>query len=122
MPVQPLRRCFNDGQLDLNFEHCHLLPGFRLVPQPNPNFKRLHKLDDAGPPPSWNFAFALDTPRYRYKTTRDARDCESPEAYSGTLQFVFKHNDLPLKLCSQAEDAVKQRSSPRKDLLEANAD
>ncbi|MNO91244.1 hypothetical protein D3C76_827840 [compost metagenome] len=226
IPVTRLLDCFKDGQIDLSTEHCHLLPGFQAVRQPNETFKRLHKLSDNDTPPRWGFAFTLDTPRYRYKATRDALACENPEGYSGTLpatgplliddpigletgwhflclvgvdsadelawrglmanalsvavellpavavpapdmtvermgngdmrvtwrtnppnlqlyrvkkgapeqtdcadptgyrmlrhqHFVFKHTDLPLKLCSQAEDVVKQRSTPREDLLEA---
>ncbi|QVM91787.1 trypsin-like peptidase domain-containing protein [Pseudomonas entomophila] len=228
-PVNRLLDCFSDGQADLSVDRCHLLPGFQLHQQRS-DFKTLHKLSlDAQahtPLPRWNFGFTLDTPRYRYKTTRDARACENPEDYSGTLpaegtvlidapigpdpgwhylcivgvvsaeglawrglmrnalsiavellpalpvpspdldiehlengdirvawrtapphlqryrvkkgkpeqvdcadpagyrllrheQFVFKQVELPMKLCSQAEDATKQRSAPRTDLLQA---
>ncbi|MFT0865175.1 trypsin-like serine peptidase [Pseudomonas sp. CAM1A] len=230
IPVGGLLDCFSDGRLDLDIAVCPLSPGFQLVQQSNAAFKRLYKLgdDDNGnpPPPSWNFAFTLDTQRYRYKATRDALACEDPDGYSGTLpamgtvlindpigpetgwhflcvvgvdsaedlawrgllanalsiavellpaaavpapdmtverlengdlrvswrteppdlqryrvkkgspeqtdcadssgyrmlrhqQYVFKRAELPLKLCSQAEDIVKQRSAPREDLLEA---
>ena len=230
IPVRGLLDCFSNGRVDLHIERCHLLPGFQLVQQPNAAFKRLYKLgiDDNGntPLPLWNFAFTLDTQRYRYKATRDALACEDPDGYSGTLpamgtvlindpigpetgwhflcvvgvgsakdlawrgllanalsiavellpavavpapdmaverlengdwrvnwrtepphlqryrvkkgkpgqtdcadpasyrmlrhqQYVFKRAELPLKLCSQAEDIVKQRSAPREDVLEA---
>ncbi|MEW9681135.1 trypsin-like serine protease [Pseudomonas sp. TE50-2] len=230
IPLRHLLDCFDKGQLDMNVEQCHLFPGFQLQQQHHEGFKRLHKLrvdeDGVSRMPSWNFAFTLDTPRYRYKTARDARACEDPAGYSTTLpstdsvlidepigpgtgwhflcvvgvdsaqelawrglmanalsiavevlpavavpaadvtverldngdrrvswtttpphlqryrvkkgrpeqtdcadpsgyrvllhkQYVFRHSDLPLKLCSQAEDVVKQRSAPREDLLEA---
>lgn len=89
VPITRLFRCGMGGRADLTLDGCDLLPGFALEQQ-NPNaFQRVHKIataEDGSPQvPSWNYEFIIDTQFYRYKTTRDALQCENPAHYSDTL-------------------------------------
>ncbi|MBI6898474.1 trypsin-like peptidase domain-containing protein [Pseudomonas putida] len=83
IPVQRLLGCFDLGHADLQRESCHLLPGFQLTPQAPVRF--LRRLGTDRQAPTWNLSFTIDTPRYRYKQVRDARECETSTGYSGTI-------------------------------------
>ncbi|MCE1115924.1 MULTISPECIES: trypsin-like serine peptidase [Pseudomonas] len=89
IPVQRLLGCFAQGHANLDPRHCQLLPGFQFRLASPLHFSQFRKItvDAEGhlQPPTWGVAFTLDTPRYRYKVTRDPLACEGPEGYSGTF-------------------------------------
>jgi hypothetical protein len=89
IPVHRISGCFAAGQVDLGLDGCNLVPGFQLEQRPDSAFKTSTKartLDDGTlQPATWNFAFNIDTPRYRYKLAADALACEEPTGYSGTI-------------------------------------
>jgi Trypsin-like peptidase domain len=88
IPLQRVQGCFSAGQADLELDACQLLPGFQLTPQGS-GFKTIAKArtlaDGSLEQPRWDFAFLIDTPRYRYKSSTDALACEDPVGYSGTI-------------------------------------
>ncbi|MFF7105523.1 trypsin-like peptidase domain-containing protein [Pseudomonas sichuanensis] len=87
MPVQRLLGCFSAAKADLNGEGCSLLPAFQLeqLTPPRTVAKIASPSEGQAPLPTWGLTFKLDTPRYRYKATRDALECENPVGYSGTI-------------------------------------
>jgi V8-like Glu-specific endopeptidase len=120
--VDHLSACFQDGRLDLGLLHCPLLPGFALdVPDWTPAHSRIRLESDAqGLPvaPSWNLAFSLDKPRYRFKPAEYARQCEDPVGYSHTIDSTDAYIDTPIGtrlglhyLCILGVDNAEQVSS-----------
>ena len=85
-----VQACFSEGRFDTSNAECVLKPalevtlGTAYVPNP---FGRI-KHDEQGNIvlPTWSWQFSLDTPFYRYKTTRSASECESPHHYSDALE------------------------------------
>ncbi|MEN8641540.1 trypsin-like peptidase domain-containing protein [Pseudomonas sichuanensis] len=97
MPVQRLLGCFNAGRAELSQEDCGLLPAFQLEQRTSPRAANKIAMSAEGQQtlPSWGLTFTLDTPRYRYKATRDALACEDPVGYSGTLSATQDSIDDP---------------------------
>ncbi len=121
MPVQRLAGCFVDGRADLGLESCQLLPGFQLSKQGRFNHRIKIAMDESGQPviPKWHLRFTLDSPRYRYKTTRDPLACEDPREYSGTVATRENLIDAPIGLdpgwhflCVIGVDSPEQKPSP----------
>lgn len=86
-PISYLRRCFVAGQFSTDPELCPLFPTFSV--EPADFVRRYHKvkLDAEGNEvyPDWNMAFSINKPFYRYKTVREAIDCENPRDYSPAI-------------------------------------
>ncbi len=120
MPVQRLLDCWREGRVDLAQPDCQLTPGFRLEQQTSPPAvtKIASAADGLESLPSWGLAFTLDTPRYRYKATRDALACEDPLGYSGTIAASENRIDDPIGpepgwhyLCLIGVDSPEHRPS-----------
>ncbi|MDH0733446.1 serine protease [Pseudomonas sichuanensis] len=121
MPVSRLLGCFTQGRADLSQDGCELLPGFQLQQQIAPwaISKIASATDGRQILPTWGLTFTLDTPRYRYKTTRDALACEDPSGYSGTIPASQNRIDDPVGpepgwhyLCLIGVDGPEQQPSP----------
>lgn len=86
-PISYLRRCFVAGQFSTGPELCPLFPSFSI--EPADFVRRYHKvkLDAEGNEvyPDWNMAFSINKPLYRYKTVREAIECENPRDYSPAI-------------------------------------
>jgi hypothetical protein len=121
VPLDRLKGCFAEGAANLMLDSCQLLPGFQA------HFARRHSLvtkiatDEQGNHvlPTWDLAFTLDTPRYRYKTSRDPLACEDPDGYSGTIAAAENRIDDPVGtepgwhyLCLIGVQSPEQRPSP----------
>lgn len=88
-PVTFLSACFVDGMLKADDEHCELYPTTSITFR-NPEPIQQYFLKKTGSRqqnivPRWNLAFTVNTPFYRYKTTRRAIDCENPASYSAPI-------------------------------------
>ncbi len=89
LAIDRLFRCGRGGRADLTLDGCNLLPGFALEQQQAHTFLTVNKTattaDGSPQLPTWNYEFVIDKPMYRYKTTRDALQCENPVSYSEAL-------------------------------------
>ncbi|HDS1818386.1 TPA: trypsin-like peptidase domain-containing protein [Pseudomonas putida] len=123
VPVQRVQGCFTGGKADLDAQDCQLSPSFQLVQRQDSAFKTLTKArtlaDGSLEQPTWRFGFLIDTPRYRYKLTRDALACEDPTGYSGTIDSSEAVIDDPIGpepgrhyLCIVGVQSPEQLSSP----------
>lgn len=88
-PVTFLNRCFVAGVLQADVEQCDLFPTTSITfenPEPIQQYY-VKKPGGRGKDitPTWNLAFKVNTPFYRYKTTRRAADCENPALYSAPI-------------------------------------
>lgn len=121
MPVQRLSGCWRQGRADLENPDCTLLPAVHIEIQERIAFMRKLALDANGQieAPTWGMTFALDTPRYRYKTVQDPKACEDPLHYSGTIEAAQNRIDTPIGttpgwyfLCLIGVEGADQRPSP----------
>jgi len=88
------------------------------MPVPDPDMSIEH-LDDGAVKVTWRIA-PPDLQCYRVKHgPPDTLDCDEPDGYAMLRHASqeFKPQDLPLKLCTKAEDIARQQSTPRTDLL-----
>lgn len=89
-PVTFLNRCFVEGVLKADSEHCELFPTTTIsFRHPDPIQQYFVKRPDGTHKdivPRWNLSFTTNTALYRYKTTRRAIDCEKPELYSTPIK------------------------------------
>ncbi|WP_095052733.1 serine protease [Pseudomonas sp. Irchel s3b2] len=84
-----LHHCFINGVFDGNSQNCLLQPVNIAVEAPWRI--RSHVYIERGTfqeriLPTWNYRFSISSPFYRYKTTRDARNCHRPADYSAALE------------------------------------
>ena len=91
-PITFLNLCFVEGVLKTDSEHCDLYPTTSITfksPEPIQQYF-IKKPGNKGKDiiPRWNLAFTVNTPFYRYKTTRRAIDCENPVHYSVPLDAL----------------------------------
>ncbi len=86
-PVSYLRQCFVAGQFQTDPEICPLFPTFSVEPSGIAKYHTKVKLSPEGKEiyPDWDMAFAIDKPFYRYKTVRQAIQCENPRDYSPAI-------------------------------------
>ncbi|NWC85560.1 trypsin-like peptidase domain-containing protein [Pseudomonas reactans] len=88
-PVTFLNQCFVKGVLTADAQTCDLYPATSItVTNPEPiqqYFVKTAKDQGQSITPRWNVAFTTNTALYRYKVTRQARECESPVNYSVPL-------------------------------------
>lgn len=90
-----LPACFVNGIFDISAMSCTLDPLFSIhikEPWMIQNYVRAN-VNESGDIsyPRWNLKFSADTPYYRYKSTRDAMDCESPNGYSHVIRSKDAH-------------------------------
>ncbi|MBC3951472.1 trypsin-like serine peptidase [Pseudomonas folii] len=87
-PISYLRPCFVAGQLSTDPEICPLFPTFSV--EPVGHILRYTKVrlapDGKEIYPDWNVAFSIDKPFYRFKTVREAIECENPNDYSHAIE------------------------------------
>lgn len=99
-PVTFLNRCFVDGVLQADSDHCELYPTTAITFQ-NPEPIQQYFLKKSGSRgkdivPRWNLTFSTSTPFYRYKTTRRAIDCENPALYSAPIKAANAYINDPI--------------------------
>ncbi|MFK3797269.1 trypsin-like serine peptidase [Pseudomonas sp. NPDC088444] len=84
-PATGLQNCFVHGRFNPDAEQCTLRSTLEMTlgEDYSPKTYRRITLDRQGNPvfPTWSWPFSLNTPMYRYKTTRSATECESPHYY-----------------------------------------
>ena len=89
-----LSNCFRNGVFTNNTETCELqqvnvevdfLSLFKTKVRPTWNSVGYEIL------PTWDYKFKIDTPYYRYKTVRDAMNCDNPDNYSGAINGSYGH-------------------------------
>ncbi|MEX5361839.1 hypothetical protein ABRY74_08275 [Pseudomonas guariconensis] len=96
-------------------------PSARMLwpaPVPDPDMT-LERLDNGDMKVTWKIA-PPDLQCYRIKHGPPGTlDCNEPAGYQMLRHASqeFKWQDLPLKLCTKAEDIAKHHSAPREDLL-----
>lgn len=120
-PISYLRSCFVDGLLTTDPERCPLFPTFSV--QATEYIQRYAKVkrDAQGNEryPSWNVAFSIDKPFYRFKTARDAIQCEDPNDYSPVIEASNARINAPIGpqsgvhlLCLIGVESADERPSP----------
>ncbi|WP_095077946.1 serine protease [Pseudomonas sp. Irchel s3h17] len=83
-----LHSCFIDGVFTSNGPDCSLEPVDLIVTAPwsfQSYVHRSQREDGQIVLPTWEFGFSLETPFYRYKAVRNARDCKIPDNYSAAI-------------------------------------
>ncbi|MCP1442169.1 hypothetical protein J3D54_001301 [Pseudomonas sp. GGS8] len=83
-----LYHCFIDGVFTSNGTNCSLEPVELTVTEPWNLKSNVHRTQSASGQivlPAWDFGFSLQTPFYRYKAVRNARDCKIPDHYSAAI-------------------------------------
>lgn len=85
-PVDRLNQCFAEGVFTPQQPGCQMLPA-SVVTVPNPYYQKHYvklKRDKAGEviAANWDFKFAINTPHYAFKTTREPQRCQAPHRYS----------------------------------------
>ncbi|AIG04305.1 putative lipoprotein [Pseudomonas fluorescens] len=118
-PITFLNTCFVKGVLTADAEHCDLYPSTSITFQ-NPEPIQQYFIKKPGAKnkdivPRWDLSFTINTPFYRYKTTRRARECENPASYSVPYEAAHAHiNDaIPPQtgmhmLCILGVDSAQQ--------------
>lgn len=97
--TEGIESCFVSGVFSNDPLTCKLFPVYSIRGEP-PRFEQNFVPENVsqGLPavyPEWNFRFEMDTPFYRYKAARNARDCESPHYYSPAINSADAYiNDL----------------------------
>lgn len=94
-PVTFLNKCFVAGVLQADSEQCGLYPAVSITfksPEPIQQYF-IQKTEGESEEilPRWNLPFSINTPFYRYKTTRSAIDCENPVGYSSPIEAQNAH-------------------------------
>lgn len=87
-PTAHLQHCFAQGLFRASTAGCDLMPSVTFSQKrPMVNYYQRVKYDADGSAtlPTWQFAFSLDQPLYRYKSVRDPQLCESPNHYSDVM-------------------------------------
>lgn len=119
-PITFLNQCFVGGVLQTDGEHCELYPTTSITfkkPTPIQQYF-LKKADGRGKDivPRWNLPFSINTPFYRYKTTRRAIDCENPALYSVPIKAAHAYVNDPIgpqtgmhMLCIVGVESAEQR-------------
>ncbi|ANY89819.1 MULTISPECIES: hypothetical protein [Pseudomonas] len=88
------------------------------APVPDPDMT-IERLDNGDMKVTWRIA-PPDLQCYRIKYgPPKTLDCNAPADYEMLrhASHEFRRQDLPLKLCTKAEDIAKHHSAPREDLL-----
>lgn len=83
-----LYHCFIDGVFTSDGADCSLEPVELTVTQPWNLKSYVHRTQSAAGQiilPAWDFRFSLQTPFYRYKAVRNARNCKAPDHYSTAI-------------------------------------
>jgi len=84
-PTDFITGCFNEGRIASDpGSSCQLFPGFTVTADegtPKRYQRNARAADGSQTPATWNYRFSINTPFYRNKTVRKARDCESPHHY-----------------------------------------
>lgn len=93
--VDYLADCFVKGIFSTTSSSCTLEPSFKLVMDSLP--LRYTTVPSAESPerPTWSLGFSMDTPYYRFKTERDAKECLSPHYYSQVFKTTEAFIDAP---------------------------
>lgn len=84
-----LYACFIDGVFTRDAANCLLEAVELTVVQPWKLKSRVQatlNADGQAVLPRWDFRFSLDAPFYRYKTVRNARDCQAANDYSAAIR------------------------------------
>lgn len=94
-PVTFLNECFINGVLQADAQTCNLYPTTSIEFR-NPDPIQQYFVKKPGGKgrditPRWNLTFAVNTPFYRYKTTRRAIECENPALYSAPIDATDAH-------------------------------
>ncbi|MFJ2365883.1 trypsin-like serine peptidase [Pseudomonas sp. NPDC087697] len=83
-----LHHCFINGVFDRNSTNCLLQPVDIAIEEPW-NIRSHVYVERSTVQesilPTWNYRFSISAPFYRYKTTRNAKDCHVPNHYSATF-------------------------------------
>jgi len=119
-PIGYLRSCFVEGVFSTDPDICPLFPTFSVefsVTRRPPHHAKV-KLDADGNEvyPGWNLPFSIDKPFYRYKTVRQALQCENPDHYSPAIEARDPLIDAPIgpqtgvhMLCILGVDSADER-------------
>lgn len=85
-PADHLQGCFEKGHFNADASKCTLKPNFDFASHrtPNPHIY-LKPKRQSDKTPTWDVAFTISTPLYRFKTVRDAKACYLPEHYSDVI-------------------------------------
>lgn len=121
-PVTFLRSCFVEGVLHSNIDTCDLYPttviGFKN-PQPIKQYYVTANKGSKSIIPTWDLRFTINTPFYRYKTTRRAIDCENPALYSAPVAAENAYINDPIgpqtgmhMLCVVGVESAEQPVTP----------
>lgn len=120
-PISYLRQCFVAGRFSTDPEICPLFPTFSVEPDaPVRSYAKL-RLDAEGNEvyPEWNMAFSINKPFYRYKTVREAIQCENPHDYSHAIEATNARINARIgpqagihMLCIVGVDSADERPSP----------
>jgi hypothetical protein len=114
-----LNGCFLQGRIATNPpSSCQLYPTFTIEGTNNPeSYKRPERRDDSSlVVPTWNYRFSISTAFYRYKTVRNAMECESTQHYSDAISATDAFINAQIGttpgfyfLCIVGVDSVTQR-------------
>jgi hypothetical protein len=86
--------CFINGVFTNNSENCTLREVDITVELPSLFTTHAYShWNSAGKEilPTWDYKFSINSPYYRYKTTRDAINCQDPSRYSAAISSTSPH-------------------------------
>lgn len=87
-PANFLHHCFINGVFDGRSTNCLLQPVDIVIEEPwsiSSHVYRKQSTVQESILPTWNYRFSISSPFYRYKTTRNAKNCHNPSNYSAAL-------------------------------------
>ncbi|VVN76060.1 trypsin-like serine peptidase [Pseudomonas fluorescens] len=94
--IDYLPDCFVKGVFNSGLSSCTLEPGFKLsIGDYLPLRYTTVPSDDSQGAPTWGLSFSTDTPSYRFKSVRDARECSSAHYYSQVISSTEALIDTP---------------------------
>jgi hypothetical protein len=94
--IDYLPGCFVKGIFSTTSSSCTLEPSFKLeLTDYLPLRYTTAPSIENQKTPTWNLVFSMDTPYYRFKTVRDARECSSAHYYSHVISTTDALIDTP---------------------------
>lgn len=110
-----LHKCFVDGVFTSDAAQCLLSAGDITVMEPWKVKSQVFKTQNESGQivlPTWDFRFAIEAPFYRYKTVRDARDCQDPRHFSTNIdsQEAYINDDIGPQNGAHALCIIETRS------------